>query len=138
MERINSFLPQHPNWGFMSGYALELLESGRLKADCFYTNSTTVNFTYKELDRYLAAMAKSAKLIIFNEPWWPSAEGWSFSMPKPEDIDPAKPMLGLAYFSYQHNYIHYLTKHGFKIVMSRVAPLRGSARLQIIATHSGQ
>jgi hypothetical protein len=62
------------------------------------------------------------------------AERWGLSIPRPEDIDPTEPMLGLAYFSYQHNYFHYLKKHGFEIVMSRVAPLRGSARLQIIAT----
>jgi hypothetical protein len=137
LEKINSFLPQHPNWDFMSGYALEMLESGRIKADCFYTNSTTVNFTYKELDRYLAAMARSAKLVIFVEPWWPNVASWSFSLPRPEDIDPTKPLLGVSYLSYHHNYPHYLKKHGFEIVMSRVVAFRGTARLQIIATHPG-
>jgi hypothetical protein len=134
MARINSFLRQAPNWKFASGYALHMLERGDLKADLFFMTSTSVNFTHRELDRYIAAFARVAKVLVFSEPWWPIVTSLDLRIPRPEDIPPGKPGLGLTYFNYQHNYPHYLAKHGFRIWMSRVVPISTSARLQIVAT----
>jgi hypothetical protein len=137
---INRFFPQSPNWHFKSGYALDLLESCELTADLFFMTSTSVCFTYKELDAYCAALAKSAKVVIFNEPWWPiltSPRMWK--TPMPEEIRPDKPPLGLIFFSCQHNYIHFREKNGFTIKVSRIVNTSGEHwykgwyTLQIIA-----
>jgi hypothetical protein len=140
IAEINQFFPQRPNWSFKSGYALELLESGELAADLFFMTSTSVCFTHGELDAYCAALAKSAKIVIFNEPWWPTLiSPLMWKTPKPENINPNKPPLGLIFFNYQHNYIHFLEKHGFTVRVSRIVNtsgehwFKGWYTLQIIA-----
>src|SRR5260370_36845888 len=105
----------------MSGSPLDAMPAGRLKADLYFMTSTSVNFTYRVLDKFVAAMARSAKIVIFNEPWWPGALSPNiFRIPRPEQIDPERPLLGVRYLNCQNNYPHYLEKHGFAVRSSRI------------------
>jgi hypothetical protein len=140
IEQLNRHFPQSPNWKFSGGYALDMLVNGALRADLFFMTSTSVCFTHRELDRYIEQFARSAKLVVFNEPWWPSLTSLNFlKIPRPEGINPSKPLLGLAYFNFQNNYVYFLEKHGFKVTTSRIIPTAGGYRwytLQITATRS--
>jgi hypothetical protein len=136
LDKINSFLPQSPNWKFRSGYALDLLQTGSLAADLFFMTSTSVCFSPRELEAYIAAFTKSCRFAVFNEPWWPSLQSLNlFKIPRPEEIRPGDALLGLVYFKFQSNYIYYLEQHGFDVLMSQIVPTAGASwyTLQIIA-----
>jgi len=137
LARMNSFLPQSPNWKFRTGYALELLETGSLAADLFFMTSTSVCFSPRELDAYTEQIARSCRFVIFNEPWWPSLTSLNFfKIPRPEEIQPGHALIGLAYFNFQSNYIYALEKHGFDVLISRIVPTAGGPlwyTLQIVA-----
>ena len=142
LARMNSFLPQSPNWKFKTGYALELLENESLAADLFFMTSTSVCFSPRELNAYIEQFAKSCRFVVFNEPWWPSLISLNFfKVPRPEEIRPGQALIGLHYFNFQSNYIYALEKHGFDVLTSRIVRTAGGPlwyTLQIIAERASR
>ena len=140
INRLNAFLPQSPNWTFRAGYPLDMLADGSLSADLFFMTSTSVCCPHRELAAYIKLFAKRCKFLVFNEPWWPSLTSLNlFKIPRPEEINPNRPLIGLAYFNFQNNYIFFLEKHGFKVKTSRIVPTAGGSlwyTLQIVAENS--
>jgi hypothetical protein len=137
LATLNRHLPQSPNWTFRAGYALDMLADGSLRADLMFMTSTSVCFTCKEFARYIELFARSCRFLVFNEPWWPSLTSLKFwEIPRPEDVDPTRPLLGLHYFNFQNNYIYHLEKNAFRVNNSRLVSTAGGApwyTLQIIA-----
>jgi hypothetical protein len=137
LAKINSYLPQSPNWSFLSGYPLDMLCCGILAADLIFMTSTSICCPHRELAAYIAQFSQHCRVVIFNEPWWPSVTSFNFwKIPRPEEIDPNTSLIGLAYFNFQSNYIYFLEKHGFVVKTSRIVPTAGGSlwyTLQIIA-----
>lgn len=137
LVELNSLLPQSDNWSFMSGYALDLFEQGKLQGDLVLFSSTSVLFTNKELRLYFNALSKSTKYSILNEGWWPAAKSPTFfRVIKPEEIDPHNSLIILGpYDNYLHNYPAILSEYGFEIVSSEIGevPNRFYWCLQIVA-----
>jgi hypothetical protein len=119
----NSGLPQSPNWQFVSGYALNLLEAGLLagKKDMALFSSTSVLFRNQELRDYILALAKNGtKYVVLNERWWPLRKGNPFHVPLPEEINPHKSYQAGECGNYLHNYPAILEEYGFTPVSSEI------------------
>ena len=130
----NSLLPQSLNWRFMSGYWLDLIRSGQLKADIYFTVSTSVLMNNKELNVYLDEVAKHAKAVAFCEGWWARVVSLSERIVPPEDVPKERPYRGGEYANYHHNYIAKLEERGFSIILSQIVPQADAYHyLQIIA-----
>lgn len=134
----NAYLPQSSNWHFMPGYCIDLLRSGRLRVDLYFSISTTVLMNNRELNVYLDEIAKHAKAVSFCEGWWPRADGIkAWLEPRtilPEEVPKERPYCSGAYANYHHNYIAKLTERGFKIRLSQIVPFQENFHyLQIIA-----
>lgn len=71
-----------PNLAFASGYALEELEEGRVRADATMFSATAAEIMNAELRRYLAVLARTTRYVILSEPIYPLATG--------EVLDPAR------------------------------------------------
>ena len=135
VKEHNQDLPQAPNWDFLGGYALHLMEEGRLAADLVFMTSTSVLFNNVELDSYLAAIAKRTKMVVLNEPWWPDLLSTGLGIVRPEDIPLNDPICSGAHGNYHHNYLAKLERHGYQIVSSEILPAKevGSYCLQVVA-----
>lgn len=130
----NSLLPQSPNWSFVSGYPLESIRSGAVRADMYFCVSCSVLMNNKELNAYLDAMATHARAIAFCEGWWPKIETRDNRIIPPEAVPKERPYCGGAYASYHHNYIAKLEERGYKIQLSQMVPQNDAFHyLQIIA-----
>jgi hypothetical protein len=131
----NAALPQSPNWDFLGGYALHLMDEGRLKADLVFMTSTSVLFNNMELEAYLAAFAKQVKVVVLNEPWWPNLRSTGLTILRPEDVPVDNPVCSGAHGNYHHNYLAKLEKYGYEIVSSEILPAAemGSFCLQVVA-----
>lgn len=116
LSKWNSSLPQHQNWKFQSGYALDLFESGALTGDLVMMSSTSPMFTNAELRAYIAAMAPNTRYIVFNEGWWLVG----LRVVLPEHIDSRHSIIGGPYGNYHHNYISILEENGFEILSSKI------------------
>jgi hypothetical protein len=140
MNKINGYLPHSLNWILKSGYPLDMLARGELTADLFFMTSTSVCCPHRELEAYINLFAKTCRVVIFNEPWWPSLMSFNFlKIPRPEEIKPGTSLLGLAYFNFQSNYIYYLERAGFNLALSRIVPTAGGSlwyTLQIVAENA--
>jgi hypothetical protein len=128
----NSELGVKPNWSFMSGYSIDLFNSGQLKADLIFSTSTAVLFNSVEVDKYFEA-AKSAgvQYIALNEGWWPQR----LIVPMPESLDLDDPVCGGTEADYMHNFPGKLERAGFELVSSEVskAYMPGMCVLQVLA-----
>jgi hypothetical protein len=130
----NSLLPQSPNWSFRHGYPLDVIKSGGVAADMYFSVSCSVLFNNKELNAYLDAMAAHAKAIAFCEGWWAKVETKENRIIPPEDLPKERPYCGGAYANYHHNYISKLEERGFEIKLSQIVPENEAFHyLQIIA-----
>jgi hypothetical protein len=94
-----------PNLEFVSGYALDLLAQGQIKADVVFGTSTFVVFAPLELRAYLAAM-KSAKRVIISDPvtFGNKHEARRGAISRHMDL-----------YMWWHNYYDYLVEYGFEI-----------------------
>lgn len=137
MARLNQFFPQSPNWTFKAGYPLDMLAKGELAADLFFMTSTSVCCPHRELKGYIDNFGKTCRVVIFNEPWWPSLTSLNLKkIPRPEEINPDTSLIGLAYFNFQSNYIYFLEQAGFDVKLSQIVPTANGHlwyTLQIIA-----
>jgi hypothetical protein len=137
MKAFHRLLPQSSNWGFKSGYALDLLRRGETDADLVFLASTSLLFNNKELDLYCDELAKRSKVVVINEGWGAVAASSRVSalsifpsVIRPEDIPEDAPVtrsMEGAYYFYAHNYPAKLAKRGFDIRLSRVKAIGNHA-----------
>jgi hypothetical protein len=66
---------QRANLAFLSGYALEMIEQGMLRADMVYFSATAAEIKNTELHRYFELMSAWAKYIVMSEPIYPLPGG---------------------------------------------------------------
>lgn len=94
-----------PNLEFVSGYALDLLARGQIKADIVFGTSTFVVFAPLELRGYFAAM-KSASRVIISDPitFGNKHEAGRGAISRHMDL-----------YMWWHNYYGYLVEFGFDI-----------------------
>ena len=118
----NSPFPQSPNWQFKTGYPLQLIRDGAVKADLYFFVSASVLMNNTELNAYLDEISKHASAIAFCEGWWPRAETLTFRVERPEQIPKENPYCGGDYANYHHNYIAKLEERGYRIELCRIVP----------------
>lgn len=95
------------NLSFLQGYALNLLEQGKLKGDILFASSTFCVFTPKELKRYLRAIHKAGfSEVILSEPGW-------YSHRQTNDAQVVSYHLGRSVWF--HNWCGYLREAGYGI-----------------------
>jgi hypothetical protein len=115
-----------PNLEIISGYALELMEAGKLKGDLYWTCSTATRFKNLELKRYLAGIKKYGKYFVINEPLLPRP-GLRIVHPDSVSPDESLPVFG-DYDSddtkwppvFIHNYKAICERMGFSVPHYRV------------------
>lgn len=137
MQAHNQPLGTHANWTLQSGYALDLFERGTLRPDSVFFSSTSVLFNNAELNLYFASLARSAKEVVLNEPWWSDTNTLNpFRNPLPHEIPPEEPLCAGRHSNYHHNYVSKLTERGYAIETYRLLPHVQFRCLQIAATTS--
>jgi len=63
--------PERDNVEWVGGYALDLLEQDRLRADLVFASSTFVVLSPPELRRYVRALRQAGtRWVVLNEPTW--------------------------------------------------------------------
>jgi SAM-dependent methyltransferase len=98
-------LHQAPNLRFEAGYALDMLQDGRLKADIYFGTSTFCIFAPKEMRAYIEAMAGPCRVII--------SDPVTFGNVHTRDPEPKSRHMD--YFMWWHNYFGYLTAAGWTV-----------------------
>jgi hypothetical protein len=122
LAEANGLLPQSPNWSFISGYWLNLIRSGALKADMYFCVSTSVLMNNPELNLFFDEISPHAKAFACSENWYPKANTWSTRIVPPEKVPKERPYCAGQYANYHHNYIAKLEERGFRIVKSELVP----------------
>lgn len=138
LEKRNAFLGLCDNWRFVSGYALDVLETGDVRSDVVMFVSTSVVFTNAELRAYMKALSRWAKYVVLNEPYFHPTDSFRwFKLYRPEDIDSSKSRIGGDFNYYLHNYPAILASCGFEVIsqamIDRTDGDRTAYRLQIVA-----
>jgi hypothetical protein len=139
LEEANSEYPDLENRSYRSGYELDLLKNGSLKADVSFCTSTNSLFRAGEMDECLDELTEICDWVVFNESWYPqSLSVKSLKIQRPEEVDPEKPYIGGQHSNYHHNHVEKLNRRGFDIVHSEIVPIIKSNRfyLQLVATGS--
>lgn len=115
------------NLRFVSGYALDLIEKGDLRADLIFFSSTALTINNAELRRYLRLIAARARYFIVNEPLHHAPDG---SLPNPLGL----PVDGSVSVRIQpgvannpppniiHNYAALAEEAGFEVLHHRIFP----------------
>jgi hypothetical protein len=112
------------NLKFESGYAMEMLEQGRLKADVFFFGNAAYEIKNLEIRRYFELFRSSgAKYVVLNEPIYP-LPGGAIVDPMSVSVEESKPV-----YSHQgigvsrhgplgrvHNYKGMLEEAGFEVI----------------------
>lgn len=132
LREQNTLLGDFSNRDYLSGYALNLIQSGQLRTDLVFMTSTSVLFNASELDAYIQAFSDSkVSTIVLNEPWWPLG----LLLKPPESVSPGMPYCSGVHGNYHHNYIASLTKWGYSVIKSTLEPTNvdGMWCLQIVA-----
>ena len=95
------------NADFVEGYALDLLEDGRLSGDLVFSSSTWIVFTPPELRAYVRALtAAGVSEIVLNEPTWAGHT---------QTNDASVASWHLEGATWHHNYAGYLAEAGYEI-----------------------
>jgi len=94
------------NLEFQKGYALELIESGKIQGDIVWASSTFAILTPLEYHRYLAAISKSFSHIVMSEPTWGGHAMEMDGLPISEHLEDA---------IWFHNYVCYVKHYGYSI-----------------------
>jgi hypothetical protein len=114
---------QARNLKFISGYALDLLEAGKIDADVFIMSSVAYEIKSAELQNYFNLFARHGRYVVLNEPIY-ALPGGAIVDPASVSPDEARPV-----YSYRgrkrrkhgplataHNYKAMLERAGFEIV----------------------
>jgi SAM-dependent methyltransferase len=105
--------PGRDNIEWRSGYALDLLERGELRADLVFASSTFVVLAPLELRRYVQAMgAAGVRCVVLNEPTW---GGYV----QDEGAAVSRHLEGAVWF---HNFAGYLAEGGYGPVKLKFQP----------------
>jgi hypothetical protein len=115
-----------PNLSFVSGYSIELIESGRLHADLVIFSATAAEIMNPELHRYLDLLRQNAKYLILSEPLYNMPDG---GVVDPKSVSSTSSIAAYAQPDYLphlkgpvahiHNYWKLLQESGFKILHYR-------------------
>lgn len=126
LDKHNSLLPQSRNWQFLSGYALDLIDEGKLKADLFLFSSTVILFRHQELIQYLTALKNSGcKALVFNDAWWyPNS---------PERLSTDKGYIAGPHCTYHYNLPKIVEKFGYHAQVSQFVDCENMSLYQLIA-----
>jgi len=136
LAQMNRFLPAAPNWSFVSGYPLEVIERGQVRADLATFIGSALLATNPEMRAYFKALAQGVKYIFINEPWGlPLNRLNFFKLPRPEDIDPQRSAISKEGY-YIHNYPALLQATGFEVVSAKIGHC-GQHYLLLIARRAG-
>jgi hypothetical protein len=110
------------NLRMVSGYALDMLESGDVRADVVIMSSTAVVIKNAEMRRYLRAAAKSARYIVLNEPIY-ILPGGAVIDPDKVALDESRPAHAIESFQsmpgplcYVHNFRAMLAEAGLHVL----------------------
>jgi hypothetical protein len=113
-----------PNLDLRSGYAMQMLEAGELRADVFLFSSAAYEIKNAEVRRYFREFARAgARYVILNEPIYPMPGG-AIVDPQSVPVDASVPVKSLAGFGAHrhgplarvHNYRAMLEEAGFEML----------------------
>ncbi len=111
-----------PNFKVRTGYALDLLESGEVRADLVLMSSTAVVIKNQELRRYARAVARSARYFALSEPLY-NFPGGAVVDPLTVSLEESRPSYAYAGYNdkpgplcYTHNFRAILEEAGFDVV----------------------
>jgi len=118
---------QRDNLDYVSGYALELFEQGRLNADVVMMSSVAYEIKNPEIRLYLETVANRSRYIILNEPIY-LMPGGAVIDPDQVSLEESKPVFSYAGrtrrqpgpLALVHNYRAMLEAAGFEILHYRV------------------
>ena len=127
------------NLSFVSGYALDLLREGRVRADVVLFSSTALTINNAELRHYLRLVAARARYVVFNEVVHHSPDG-ALVDPLSLGVDGSLPVRrqpggAAAPLNIVHNYKAIVEEAGFKVLHYRLAPFPPFEpyRLEVVA-----
>ncbi len=114
------------NLRFVSGYALDLLESGALDPDLVFFSCTAYEIKNAEVQRYLRVLARRRRTVVFSEPIYPMPGGRIVD-PASVDVAESVPVFSLPThlpgqygpLAQVHNYRALATAAGFEILHYR-------------------
>lgn len=105
---------QGENLRFVDGYALDLLEDGRLDGDLCFASSTFVVFAPRELARYARALRdRGYTWVILNEPTWGAYPATANAAPMSRHLEGDV---------WHHSYAAYFQEAGYRISAFDVRP----------------
>jgi SAM-dependent methyltransferase len=108
------------NLSFVEGYALDLMQAGRLRGDVVFGTSTFCVFTPNEMRRYASAIAQAGfSSVIVSDPLRHHAY-------RPDRF-PGR-SLHLTQGQWGHDFAHYFAPYGFKVAMLDFPIYTGHAR----------
>jgi hypothetical protein len=115
-----------PNLSFVSGYPIELMESGALHADLVIFSATAAEIMNPELRCYLNLLRQNTKYLVLSEPLYNMPDG---SVIDPKTVSSTSSVAAYAQPDYLphlkgpiahiHNYWELLQESGFKILHYR-------------------
>jgi hypothetical protein len=121
---------RRPNLRFEVGYALEMLEAGRLRGDVALMVDTALTIRNRELRRYFALLASTARYVVIVDPLHRSPGGGledPLGLPVDESLPVYTPPVKVTPLPgpvcYRHNYKAMLEEAGFSVVHYKVSPL---------------
>jgi hypothetical protein len=131
------------NLRFVSGYALEMIESGDLIADVYCFSATAAEIKLSELRSYLRAMRGACKYVVFSEPIYPLPDGQVLDPSRvsekrsvPAYIQPDSLPHRRGPISYVHNYKAAFRNEGYDVLHYNARKLTNSPLrwVDIVAT----
>ena len=129
LRELNADFPQ-PNLRFVTGYALELLEQDRLRADVTVMIDTALTINNRELRRYFRLLAERTRYVVIDDPLHRSPGGGvedPLGLPLERSLPVYTPPVKVTTLPgplcYRHNYKAMLEEAGFEVVHYRVFPL---------------
>ena len=133
LEEVNAdLLATVSNLKIHSGYALDCLEKGSVKADLVYFSSTAATIRNAELKAYFRQLALTSKWLVLSEPIYPSpgmvGEEGHYENPDEIDADSSRPTYLQVHFAsnkrgyvcYLHNYRAIAEACGFEVEHYRI------------------
>lgn len=129
LRELNADFSQS-NLRFVPGYALELLEQGRLEADVTMMVDTALTMNNLELRRYFCVLAEHTRYIVIDDPLHRSPSGGvedPLSLPVDRSLPVYSPPVKITPLPgplcFRHNYKAMLEEAGFEVLHYKVFPL---------------
>jgi hypothetical protein len=129
------------NLAFVSGYALDLLREGKVRADVVLFSSTALTINNAELRHYARVIAGGARYLVFNEVLHHGPDG-TLVNPLDLPVDRSEPVRrqpgAMAVLNIVHNYKAIAEEAGFEVLHYRVGPFPPFEpyRLELVASRT--